>query len=369
MWLNPMLRVETYLTPGPAERQQGGAGNRGFVADADAPVSRRQLDVGLGHRRLGDNRHNAETRRDLPERSGLVRPASIDGDSHAWDGRGGRRRRRPGAAGRWSRWLARGHAPSQGSRVLPARMRFPIRRRYVADRSVREHVTGHRRPLRHPGMIPLSLREIAAAVGRTVDGDSGARRRQASDQPGTPRFHRHSRLYRLPHDRGAGVLARHDANLAFAQRCTASSTTTITGRPPSDETAHPVSTGAPQGRVRTRGLRVACWESADVLPAGIARVTLRKHPTHRRLAGVVPRPVSRPHASTAVFITQSYWSRRPLHLPPLAPRAARQSHPCPSDPRNRRMKKPHCLAGHAACGSGLIQELLAQDDGVRRLRG
>src|SRR5260370_24332784 len=53
---------------------------------------------------------------------------------------------------------------SQGSRVLPARMRFSIRRRYVAGRSVREHVTVHRRPPRGPGMIPLSLREIAAVA-------------------------------------------------------------------------------------------------------------------------------------------------------------------------------------------------------------
>ena len=95
---------------GPAERQQGGVRDPGFVADADAPVSGRQLDVGLGHRCLGDSRHNAEARRDLPEHSGLVRPASVDGDSHARDGRGGRGRHRPGAAGRWSRWLAGGHA-------------------------------------------------------------------------------------------------------------------------------------------------------------------------------------------------------------------------------------------------------------------
>jgi hypothetical protein len=95
---------------------------------------------------------------------------------------------------------------SQGSRVLPARMRFPIRRRYVADRSVREHVTGHRRPLRHPGMIPLSLREIAAAVGRTVEGDSGARRRQASDQPWPCRCRR--TLGRPP--RGRSLPAGHE---------------------------------------------------------------------------------------------------------------------------------------------------------------
>src|SRR5260370_13990694 len=61
---------------------------------------------------------------------------------------------------------------SQGSRVLPARMRFSIRRRYVAGRSVREHVTVHHRPPRGLGMIPLSLGEIAAVVRGTVEGDA-----------------------------------------------------------------------------------------------------------------------------------------------------------------------------------------------------
>src|SRR5215472_17038722 len=60
---------------------------------------------------------------------------------------------------------------SQGSQVLPEGMRLSIRRRYVSGRSVREHVTVHRRPLRRPAMIPLSLREIAAAAGGTVEGD------------------------------------------------------------------------------------------------------------------------------------------------------------------------------------------------------
>src|SRR5580693_7895055 len=54
--------------------------------------------------------------------------------------------------------------PSQGSRVLPARMRFPIRRRNVADRSVREHVTGHRRPPRHPFLAASTATLSSAAV-------------------------------------------------------------------------------------------------------------------------------------------------------------------------------------------------------------
>src|SRR5215472_15627786 len=60
---------------------------------------------------------------------------------------------------------------SQGSRALLEGMRFSIRRRYVSGRSVREHVTVHRRPLPRPAMIPLSLAEIAAVVGGTVEGD------------------------------------------------------------------------------------------------------------------------------------------------------------------------------------------------------
>jgi hypothetical protein len=51
-------------------------------------------------------------------------------------GRGGRGRQRSGAAGRCSCWFAVGHAPSQDSVVLPARMCFSIRRRYAPARSI-----------------------------------------------------------------------------------------------------------------------------------------------------------------------------------------------------------------------------------------
>src|SRR5580698_7698939 len=61
---------------------------------------------------------------------------------------------------------------SQGSWELPARMRFSIRRRYAAGRSVREHVTVHRRPPCRPAMIALSIAEIAAVTGGTIEGDS-----------------------------------------------------------------------------------------------------------------------------------------------------------------------------------------------------
>jgi UDP-N-acetylmuramoyl-tripeptide--D-alanyl-D-alanine ligase len=55
--------------------------------------------------------------------------------------------------------------------MLPARMRFSIGRRYVAGRSVRTHVAALRGPSCRPGMIPLSIDEIAAIVGGTVEGD------------------------------------------------------------------------------------------------------------------------------------------------------------------------------------------------------
>src|SRR5258708_20153185 len=58
-------------------------------------------------------------------------------------------------------------------------MWFSICRRYVAGHNVPEHacvdrrlaVAALRRPPRHLGMIPLSLGEIAAVVGGTVEGD------------------------------------------------------------------------------------------------------------------------------------------------------------------------------------------------------
>jgi hypothetical protein len=48
-------------------------------------------------------------------------------------GRGGRGRQRPGCCSCWS---AVGHASSQGSVVLPARIRFPICRRYAPASSI-----------------------------------------------------------------------------------------------------------------------------------------------------------------------------------------------------------------------------------------
>src|ERR1700722_6801847 len=204
MWLNPMLRVETYLTPArlSASRVEPVTGvlwptlmhrfpDASSMLASDTAAS---VITGITPKRGATSRNAAASSGPHPY-TVIPMPGTAEEDADA----AGRARRAAGRAGSLEVM-----PPSQGSRVLPARMRFSIHRRNVADRSVREHITGHRRPLRHPGMIPLSLREIAAAVGRTVDGDSGARRRQASDQPGTPRFHRHSRLYRLPHDRGAG---------------------------------------------------------------------------------------------------------------------------------------------------------------------
>src|ERR1700730_8164673 len=117
---------------GSAERKKRGVRDMTLVTDADAPVSRRQLNVGLRYRCLRDGWHNAKAARHLLEMNGLVLPASINRNSHAWDGRAGRRRQRSGAAARCSCWFAVSHASSQGSVVLPARIWLGICRRYAA---------------------------------------------------------------------------------------------------------------------------------------------------------------------------------------------------------------------------------------------
>ena len=66
--------------------------------------------------------------------------------------------------------------------------------------------------------------------------------------------------------------------------------------------------------------------------------------------------------------------RHPAQTPllPLARRATRQSHPCPSDPRDHRMKKAHCLGGTPAAsqqmaGRGLRSGVAAETMARRRL--
>ena len=127
---------------GAAKREKSGICDLSLVADADASVSECQLNIGFRYRCLCDSWHYAKARRHLPEQNGLVLPASVNRDSRCWDGRGGRGRQRSGAAGHCSCWFAVGHAPSQGSVVLPARMWFSICRRYATGR--------HHRSMREP---------------------------------------------------------------------------------------------------------------------------------------------------------------------------------------------------------------------------
>src|SRR6266545_6998197 len=114
-----------------AEREKRGVRDFRLVTDADASVPECQSNVAFRYRCLGDRWHDAKARRHLAEQGGLVLFAPIDRDSHCWDGRGGRGRRRSGAAGRGSCWFAADHVSIQGSGVLPARMWFSICRRYA----------------------------------------------------------------------------------------------------------------------------------------------------------------------------------------------------------------------------------------------
>src|ERR1700730_2197852 len=171
MWLYPMLRVETYLTPArlSASRVEFVTGvlwptlmhrfpdaSSMLASDTAASVM-----VGTTPKRGAASRNTAASSGPHPY-TVISMPGTAAEDSDATD----RARQAAGRAGSLEVMPS-----SQGSRVLPARMRFSIRRRYVAGRSVREHVTVHRRPPRRLAMIPLSLGEIAAVVGGTVEGD------------------------------------------------------------------------------------------------------------------------------------------------------------------------------------------------------
>src|SRR5215472_12909326 len=171
MWLYPMLRVETYLTPARLS-----ASRVAFITgvlwltlmhrfpDASsmlAPDTAAPVIVGATAKRGATSRNTAASSGPHPYTViPMLGTAEEDSDATDWAGQAASR------AG--SLEVMRS---SQGSRVLPARMQFSIRRRYVARRSVREHVTVHRRPPRRLAMIPLSLGEIAAVVGGTVEGD------------------------------------------------------------------------------------------------------------------------------------------------------------------------------------------------------
>src|SRR5947209_19661905 len=94
------------LHAGLAKRENRGPCDPGLMAHADAPVPGGQLDISLGDRCLRDGWHDAEARRHLPEQNGLVLATSINRDSRCRDGRAGRGRQRPDAAGHRWRWLA-----------------------------------------------------------------------------------------------------------------------------------------------------------------------------------------------------------------------------------------------------------------------
>src|ERR1700758_5350312 len=165
MWLYPILRVETYLTPArlSASRVEVVTGvlwptlmhrfpDASSMLASDTAAS---VIVGTTPKRGATSRNKAASSGPHPY-TVIPMPGTAEEDADATD----RARRAAGRAGSLEVMPS-----SQGSRVLPARMRFSIRRRYGAGRSVPEHVTVHHRPPRHPGMIPLSLGEIAAAVG------------------------------------------------------------------------------------------------------------------------------------------------------------------------------------------------------------
>jgi hypothetical protein len=65
----------------PTERTQRRMADPGFVTHADAPVSAGQFGIGRGYGRFRDGRYDAEAGCHLPEQGGLVRLASVNGDS------------------------------------------------------------------------------------------------------------------------------------------------------------------------------------------------------------------------------------------------------------------------------------------------
>src|SRR5579859_1767363 len=160
MWLYPMLRVETYLTPArlSASRVEFVTGvlwpmlmhrfpdaSSMLASDTGAPVI-----VGTTPKRDAASRNAAASSGPHPYTViPMLGTAEENADATS------RARRAADRAGSLEVMPS-----SQGSRVLPARIRFSIRRRYVAGRSARQHVIVHRRPPRHLGMIPLSLGEM-----------------------------------------------------------------------------------------------------------------------------------------------------------------------------------------------------------------
>ena len=161
MWLYPMLRVERYLTPArlSASRVEFVTGvlwptlmhrfpdaSPTLASDTDASVI-----VGTTPKRGATSRNKAASSGPHPYTVIPLLGTAAE-DSDATD-------RALQAAGRAGSLEVM--PSSQGSWVLLARMRFSIRRRYVAGRNVREHVTVHHLP-------PRRLVRIKAAPLRSA---------------------------------------------------------------------------------------------------------------------------------------------------------------------------------------------------------
>src|ERR1700677_1618069 len=129
MWLYPMLRVETYLTPARLS-----ASKVEFVTGVLWPTLMHGFPD--ANSMLASDTAASVIVGTTPKRGATSRNTAASSGPHPYTVI-------PGRAGSLEVMPS-----SQGSRVLPARMRFSIRRRYGAGHSVRERVTGGRRGCR-----------------------------------------------------------------------------------------------------------------------------------------------------------------------------------------------------------------------------
>src|SRR5260221_6930987 len=159
MWLYPMLRVETYLTPARLS-----ASKVEFVTGVLWPTLMHRFPDASST--LGSDTAASVIVGTTPKRGATSWNTAASSGPHPYtmiptfgtaaeDSDATDRARQ--AAGRADSLKVM--PSSQGSRGLPARMRFSIRRRYVAGGSVPGQVAGHRRPPPRPAMLPLSLGE------------------------------------------------------------------------------------------------------------------------------------------------------------------------------------------------------------------
>jgi hypothetical protein len=71
---------------GLAKRKKNGIIYLSFMTDADASISKCQFNSNFRYRCICDSWRNAKARRHLSEQNSLVLPASINCNSHFWDG-------------------------------------------------------------------------------------------------------------------------------------------------------------------------------------------------------------------------------------------------------------------------------------------